>query len=273
MVTEDDHTLNPDPFTDGPLEEPLRPVSPTWSLAPTAVTGVTHWTAMPPTPDPNQIRNVLGSMKQTLEGLGVVFNDFTKHAGQVASLGDNFDATSQLSSLQKHLDLADEKNERKMNDIKTSLRGTISAEVVPHVRGVISDDVDEQLDLLIDQMVAEEIQQQLPPHVREQIQQDKEQLEEVYIALQNSEARRANATLRSTHLKDPLRPLLKPTGEISANFPRDLTALFELDAKQAKALNLEYELNDVGDNREKNLNRFMQFCGVAYQMVPTAALT
>lgn len=81
------------------------------------------------------------------------------------------------------------------------------------------------------------------------------------------EARRANALLRSSHLKDPLHPLIGPQGVISPNFPRDLTALFALDAAAAKALNEEYGLPDIGESRERNLNRFMQYCGVAYQMV------
>jgi len=100
----------------------------------------------------------------------------------------------------------------------------------------------------------------------------KQRLEEVHISLQNAEARRANALLRSSHLMDPLQPLLRPTGTISPRFPRDLTALFALDGSAAKALSLEYGLPDGGDARERNLNRFMQFCGVSYQMVPTTSL-
>jgi len=44
-----------------------------------------------------------------------------------------------------------------------------------------------------------------------------------------------------------------------------------VSAETARELVEEYELPDVSDNREKNLNRFMQFCGVSYQLVPTAS--
>lgn len=152
----------------------------------------------------------------------------------------------------------------------------------------VSNDIDRQLEDMIQSLVAEEIARQIPQSLRDQIMDHKRHLEEVHVNLQNacapaflclrvsvlvpdfsdsSEARRANALLRSTHLKDPLHPLLKANGEVSAKFPRDLTALFALDAAEAKALSSEYGLPDIGDSRERNLNRFMQFCGVSYQMV------
>lgn len=43
-------------------------------------------------------------------------------------------------------------------------------------------------------------------------------------------------------------------------------------AEICKALMLDYEIPDVSDARDRNLNRFMQFCGVTYQMVTNSPL-
>lgn len=48
-----------------------------------------------------------------------------------------------------------------------------------------------------------------------------------------SEARRSNATLRSTNLDDPLAPVVKANGEESALAPQTLRQLFSYDSKRA----------------------------------------
>jgi len=68
--------LQPKPVTSSnaskpPTIKPLRPPSPTYSLAPTAMTGMSHWTEMPAGPDQSQINDALLSMRQHLESLGV----------------------------------------------------------------------------------------------------------------------------------------------------------------------------------------------------------
>lgn len=86
------------------------------------------------------------------------------------------------------------------------------------------------------------------------------------------EARRANALIRSNHLNDPLHPLLTGEGVVSPGFPKDLSQLFALDADAAMALNDEYGMTGIEEGKERNLNRFMQFCGISYQMVSVAFL-
>jgi hypothetical protein len=57
-------------------------------------------------------------------------------------------------------------------------------------------------------------------------------------------------------------------GSVSERFPKDLKSLFSLDANTVKALMNDYELpNPSNSNKDHNLNRFMQFCGVRYQLV------
>jgi hypothetical protein len=48
----------------------------------------------------------------------------------------------------------------------------------------------------------------------------------------HSEARRSNATLRSTNLDDPLAPVVKANGEESALAPQTLRQLFSYDSTQ-----------------------------------------
>ncbi|KAG8909935.1 hypothetical protein FRC00_009172 [Tulasnella sp. 408] len=210
--------------------------------------------------------------------LQVTFDTLDNAGKRVAGIGADFDHSAQIGSLKRHMLSGDTKHQQKIDEIKLLLKDSLKEDVVPYVNTVISNDIDHQLDEMIQSLVAEEIARQIPQSLRDQITEHKRHLEEVYVSLQNaiaklitershtSEARRANALLRSTHLKDPLHPLLKANGEISDKFPRDLTALFALDAAEAKALSAEYGLPDIGDSRERNLNRFMQFCGVSYQM-------
>ncbi|KAG8981668.1 hypothetical protein FRB90_007089 [Tulasnella sp. 427] len=253
--------------------EPLgRSDSPPASVAGTTFTRATHWTEMPPLPDTEQMRDALTSMRQTLETLGmlfppqVTFENLDNAGRRVAGLGADFDHSTQMASLKRHLSSGDVKHQQKMDEIKMLLKDSLKDDVVPHINTVIADDIDHQLDEMIQSLVAEEIARQIPQGLRSQIMEHKRHLEEVHVSLQNAEARRANAQLRSTHLKDPLHPLFKSSGEVSPRFPRDLTALFALDAAEAKALGAEYGLPDSGDSRERNLNKFMQFCGVSYQM-------
>jgi hypothetical protein len=43
-------------------------------------------------------------------------------------------------------------------------------------------------------------------------------------------------------------------------------------ATTCKRLLEDYEISDISESRKENLNRFMQFCGVSYQMVSRALL-
>ncbi len=77
-------------------------------------------------------------------------------------------------------------------------------------------------------------------------------------------------------------------GEVSSRFPTTLKELFALDGTSAtlvlslkltgrriisgatvRQLLDEYEIPIITESREGNLNQFIQFCGVQYQMVST----
>ncbi|KAG8963171.1 hypothetical protein FRC03_003318 [Tulasnella sp. 419] len=251
-----------------PVMEPVSgPPSPTHSVAATAVT---HWTNIPAAPDMAQVGSVLESMRNTLDNLGATFGTLGEQSSKIAGLGDGFDHASQLASLERHLAASDRKQEKRMEEIKVLLGQVVYQDIVPHVNQLIDDSIDAEIESVIEQLVQLQLAHEIPRHLQQQIKDHKKELEGVRINLANSEARRANALLRSSHLSDPLQPLFKEDGTISAHFPPNLTGLFALDGPSAKSLCLEYRLKGVTDVREKNLNLFMQFCGVAYQMVPSA---
>jgi len=258
-----DPTNGPEPAGSPPGARPPSPAA-------TALSGMTHWTNMPPMPNPDQIRDVLTTMKQTLGNLGVTSETLDKHSAKVADIDFEYDYGAQIASLRKHMAASEKKQEKRMDDLKTLLKDVLKDEIVPHIRTKIDDQITIEMNAAFEKHVADELSRLISPRHQEQIVQDSQQLGEVHINLHNSEARRANALIRSNHLNDPLHPLLTREGVVSNGFPEDLSQLFALDDDAAMALNEKYGMTDVGGGKERNLNRFMQFCGISYQMVSVA---
>ncbi|KAG8864541.1 hypothetical protein FRB96_005044 [Tulasnella sp. 330] len=252
-----------------PASPTLRAKSPDdFSLAPTALTGVTHWTQMPVMPSPDQVRDVLASMKDTLENLGVTFDTLGQHSQKVAGIEFEYNYDEQISSLRKHMSANEKKQEKRMDDLKTLLRDVLKDEIVPHIRTKMDHGIANELEKSVKSGISREVARNIPQRLQDQIIEDSQQLMDLEINLHNSEARRANALIRSNHLNDPLHPLLTSEGVVSPGFPRDLSQLFGLDDDAAMELNDQYGLTDIVEGKERNLNRFMQLCGISYQMTP-----
>jgi len=228
---------------------------------------------MPAMPSPDQIRDVLTTMKETLGNLGVTFENLDKHSAKVANIDFEYDYGAQIESLRKHMGISEKKEERRMDDLRTLLKDVLKDEIIPHIRTKIDDQIMLEMNAAFERHVAEELSCLISPCLQDQIVQDSQQLGEAYINLHNSEACRANALIRSNHLNDPLHPLLTPEGAVSHGFPKDLSQLFSLDDESAMALNEEYGLTDITVGKERNLNRFMQLCGISYQMIPSEVLS
>ncbi|KIO19543.1 hypothetical protein M407DRAFT_30825, partial [Tulasnella calospora MUT 4182] len=142
------------------------------------MTRATHWTEMPALPDTNQVRDVLASMRETLETLGVTFDTLDNAGKRVAGLGADFDHSAQIGSLKRHMLSGDTKHQQKIDEIKLLLKDSLKEDVVPYVNTVISSDIDHQLDEMIQGLVAEEIARQIPQSLRDQIMEHKRHLEE-----------------------------------------------------------------------------------------------
>ena len=95
--------------------------------------------------------------------------------------------------------------------------------------------------------------------------------------------------MRTNKFTEELRTIYKTDGTISTLFPKNLQELFGMNSEQSitapRQLNIadddlqfvaaetarrlldEYGMWDGTKSRERNLNHFMQFCGVNYQLV------
>lgn len=73
-------------------------------------------------PNPEQIRDVLSSMKETLETLGATFDTLGQHSAKVADIDFEYDYDAQIASLRKHMTSNEKKQERRMDDLKGALR-------------------------------------------------------------------------------------------------------------------------------------------------------
>ncbi|CAK5266098.1 unnamed protein product [Mycena citricolor] len=123
---------------------------------------------------------------------------------------------------------------------------TLSVEVLETMNKQADEAIASIVDQLVDEQVAACLATHIPQELQDQVAEQQKELEELHRDLHNSESRRANAALRTSHEDDSLNTILK----------QDCTDLMT-----------EYEIPLVSDSREWNLNRLMQFLGVKYQMV------
>ncbi|KAF8601610.1 hypothetical protein BDV93DRAFT_524569 [Ceratobasidium sp. AG-I] len=223
-----------------------------------------------PNPEVEHVREVLATMKQTLASLGMNFDALGDQTAKVATLPSGMETNQEILAVQRHMSRQRRKQDENIEEIKKLLREVAQEQIVEHLRKTVADQVMEIIDEFVEEEVQRNLDEIIPLELQRQVDDQKRQLEDVRRNLHNSEARRANALLRSTHMTDPLHKLLMQNGMVSADFPEHLGELFAMDGTQAKRLLAEYDI-EASESREKNLNRFMQFVGVSYQMVPSQA--
>ncbi|KAF8583814.1 hypothetical protein K439DRAFT_1347694 [Ramaria rubella] len=219
-----------------------------------------------PGPDLSDVEELLTTMKQTLGTLGATFDTLGEQTARIATLGPAMDAAHQVHRLRKQLQSQDRRHEERIGEIKVLLRDVLKDQIIAHLSTHVHEMIREGVARIVRERVANELLAQIPTHLKEQVYEHKRQIQHVKQSLFNSEARRANALLRSNHLSEPLHPLLRPNGEISSIFPKDLATLFGQNSSSAKQLAADYELTvSEGEpsSRERNLNRFMQHIGVS----------
>jgi len=232
--------------------------SPTLSLA---------GTVAPPNMD--GVMELMDVLKRTMEQLGGTFETLGQTTQAVEQLQTEpaLDSVQQISALRKHLVMQDRRQAAKMEEIKRLLKDVLQEEIVEHLKGQIAD----QIQSIIDAEVEAQVQAQLATHIPSTLQQtvanNQQQLHDVQYSLHNAEARRANALLRSNHLLGTVHALYKRDGTVSEFFPKDLTNLLTMDGDTASKLLTDYGIVP-SDSREKNLNKFMNFANVGYQVVP-----
>jgi len=174
-----------------------------------------------------------------------------------------------MDNLQREIKEQQERHVEGLDDVQRIIDGLLKGKGMEDMRKQIEGEVTAELDELVASRVAECLKAHIPEEFQQEVEESKRELERARLALYNSESRRCNANLRSNKPNEALETLLAPNGKAPANFPKDLNALFSLDAETCKQLVEEYEFPNIGksDSRDKNLNRLMQFCGVKYQLV------
>ncbi|KAG9022197.1 hypothetical protein FRB95_000572 [Tulasnella sp. JGI-2019a] len=173
------------------------------------------------------------------------------------------DSTKQLHALRKQLVAQDKTQDGHITKIKELIRQVLMGQITDQLRKHLREMIREQLGETIRERVAVQLANEVPPELATRMSVHKGQMREVKQSLHNAEARRTNAMIRSTHLSDPLSPLLKADGESCAIFPATLVELFALPVPEVHALLDDFQIPRIKeDPREVDLNKFMQFIGV-----------
>ncbi|KAK7691344.1 hypothetical protein QCA50_004739 [Cerrena zonata] len=222
-------------------------------------------------PEVSTVTKTIGEMKAKMGSMGALLDAVGKSTTNMVQNGTEKQTAQHLKKIRKELDDQQKKQEYQIQEIQVLLQKALEHDVIEHLRTLVEAGVLKQIDELVKEQVAAQLPSYFPNGLQEQLDRHMLELDEVNRALHNSESRRANAQLRSSHLKDPLHTIYKSDGTISPHFPRDVSSLFNMDAETAKELCQEYGLTDLTDIRERNINRFMQFCGMSYQLVTTKA--
>jgi len=232
--------------------------SPTLSLA---------GTIAPPNMD--GVMELMDVLKRTMEQLGGTFETLGQTTQAVEQLQTEpaLDSVQQIAALRKHLVLQDRRQSAKMDEIKRLLKDVLQEEIVEHLKGQITQQIENIIDEEVEAQVQAQLAYHIPPSLQQKLANNQQQLHDVQYSLHNAEARRANGQLRSNNLHGTLHPLYKRDGSVSEHFPKDLTGLLTLDGDTATQLLTDYAIAPA-DSREKNLNKFMNFANVGYQVVP-----
>ncbi|KAK7057515.1 hypothetical protein R3P38DRAFT_2841402 [Favolaschia claudopus] len=247
------------------------------------------------TPELIAVGELVSAMKRVVGVLGTTFDSLGEQAERVAILAPTLKATEQIKKLRAEIAKVVSESESQAlevnNLLEEAVKQTLSDNLKAHIRDVVAHEVKKR--------VTQQLQTQIPDDVRRHTLSHTRQIFEVQRSLHNSEARQHNSALGPTPLTRELRPLLRPlpsaeqspsagsvppariSRTVSHNeepptpsplFPRDLKALFALKPEEAQTLVDEYGLGkqavpatpivEVGDSRERNLNKFMAHIGV-----------
>jgi hypothetical protein len=251
-----------------------KPKSP--STMPTSGDGSSSTSSQTPTtlsPEVAKATEMLQQMTVKLEPLSKAFDAIAEKATQVAVLDGDSEIAQNLNRLREEMKEQDNKHAKGIEEIQGLLTELIEVKLIKHLETEAEKSIEAQIDEILEQQVAEDLKKHIPQDLQNELAKSKQELEGLQRALKNSESLRANALLREDEPDGILHEIYSPNGEISSMFPRDLNALFNMDGETCKQLLIDYGIPDVSDSRETNLNRFIQFCGVPYQLkVPTTEL-
>ncbi|KAF9075656.1 hypothetical protein BDP27DRAFT_1415427 [Rhodocollybia butyracea] len=204
----------------------------------------------------------IGTMKESLDNLDGILNRFmARHEST-----DSDQLSDELKGIRNELNVIQKTQSDGTEFINLLMQDLLAAKSIE----VLQKQVDEEIKADMDKVVKEEVdayfRTAVPSQLVKNLKDRKLELEKARRDLHNSESKRLNALLREKNLHSPLHTLYRSNGSVSDHFPKSLDELFSMDAATCKALVNDYEIEN-STSRDGNLNRFMVFCGVQYQMV------
>lgn len=99
------------------------------------------------------------------------------------------------------------------------------------IRIPAEDDIAREIDQLVAEQVALCLAAHIPQDLQDEVAEQQTILAQVRRDLHNSESRRANAALRSSHEDDTLQVIYKADGSVPDKYPPNLKALFDMDGQ------------------------------------------
>jgi len=218
---------------------------------------------------PGPVQDVLHQMRSSLDALDATFQNINDQTRDVATLAIA-DPSTQLHNLELEMHDQDRRQAQKIDEIKELIQQVVANQVAEQIKRLFANEIESLIQREVNRQVALQLETHIPNGLLQQVDEQKRQLVDVDRSLHNAEARRINNLIKSSNLNEPLRGLLRTSGKPSDIFPRDLMDLFNRDDAAIKRLLKEFDLSDSG-SREKNLNTFMSFIGVAFQLITAPA--
>jgi len=212
------------------------------------------------------VNDLLMLMKTNLNTLGATFDSLGEQSAKVATLGPALDTAHQIHQLRRQMRNQEKHQDSRINDIRSLVRDTLKVQIAEHMREQIEEQIKAEIALQVKGEVATQIETHLPIPLAIQAAESQEQLAEVRVSLQNTEARRHNSHLGRTSIEEPLAPLLRTDGTPSPHFPKSLKMLFSYDIDILQDLLKDYEL-PYHRVREGSVNRFLSYVGVGFQLI------
>jgi hypothetical protein len=205
--------------------------------------------------------------RKPLKDLAAAVEGLEGRTMQMALLGGQIGTKQEISEFRRRMQEQEQRHQEGIQEIQGILDEMLRNHVVEGMRQQVEQEIGDHIDDLIKEGIAECLKDHIPPDVQEEIAASKKELDRVRLALYNSESRRLNGSLRSENPNEVLNTMYTSAGTVSQYYPKTLRELFTLDGKAINALMKDYELPNHSGNRDHALNRFMQFCGVKYQLV------
>jgi len=220
----------------------------------------------PSSTDAAALREQVGKASARLEALTRNLKLFSEEPVKVANAQAMENASKQLEELRSDMQTYQKKQNSRVEGVKSMIQTKLKDQVAEQMKAQVDEQIKVEIALQVKAQVDLQIREHLTASLKEVVDESKRQLAEVAHALQNSEARRTNALLRSTSLDEALAVVLKPDGCKSKLYPANLRSLFAYDAAMAKELLKQHGLAH-DDQREKNLNKFLSHIGVHFELV------